>query len=604
MTMKEVYIDEVFVGYTEDPEEFIKKFKKARREGKIPYFVNIYYDDVQDVVKIYTHKGRILRPLIVVENGKPKLTDEHIEKLKKGELKWSDLEKMGIIEWVDPAEEENLYVALRPEDVTKEHTHLELSPLVIFSVLTSLVPFANHNQSVRLNRGIRPLKQSLTVYSLAYPLRFDSDVSVLYYPQEPLVRTFSHELFKREDIGGQNMIVAVMTQEGYEIEDAIIFNKGAIDRGLARATYFRPYETEELRYPGGLSDEIKIPEPDVAQYKGAYYYRHLEEDGIVYPEAEVSGRDILVGKVSPPRFVGLSVGMTMTTGILKKDSSLAMRPEEKGIVDTVVITESGDGNKLIKVRVRDIRIPELGDKFAVRSGQKGVIGMIVDESDMPWTTSGLRPDVIFSPVGLPSRMTIGYVLEALAGKVGALSGRVVDGTPWVGEKEEDLRRQLLRLGFREDGTETMYNPLTGEEFKAKIFIGSIYYLRLKYMAANKIHARARGPVALLTRQPTEGKAREGGLRMGEMENWVLSAHGASLLLRERFGSDDVVVPVCEKCGALAIEDDIRGRVYCPVCGETENISRVKISYAFKLFLEELISMGIWPRLKLKYKFED
>ncbi|HIP66662.1 MAG TPA: DNA-directed RNA polymerase subunit B, partial [Candidatus Nanopusillus sp.] len=289
---------------------------------------------------------------------------------------------------------------------------------------------------------------------------------------------------------------------------------------------------------------------------------------------------------------------------IKKDTSLTVRSEEKGIVDAVVVTESGEGNKLIKIRLRDLRIPELGDKFSVRHGQKGVIGMILDPSDMPWTASGVVPDVLFSPFGIPSRKTVGYILEVLGGKIGALAGRYIDGTPWYGENEFDLRNELLRLGFREDGTETMYNPLTGEEFKVKIFIGSMYYLRLKYMAANKLHARARGPVTLLTKQPTEGKAREGGLRYGEMENQVLAGHGASLLLRETFSSDDTIVYVCDRCGGLAVEDDIRNSVYCPVCGETERISKVKTSYAFKLFLQELISLGVWPKLKTKFKFED
>jgi len=599
----EVYIDDVFVGYVDDPKQFVAKIKEARRKDKLPNFINVMYDEDTNTVKIFTHKGRIQRPLIVVKNGKPLLTEEHIEKLKKGELKWSDLEKMGIIEWIDSAEEENIYVAQSPEEITKEHTHMEISPLVIFGILTSLVPFSNHNQSARLNRGMRTQKQAHAVYTLNFWTRFDSDISIAYYPQEPIVRTFSHEIFKHEDTIGQNVIVAVMTQEGYSMEDAIILNRASIERGLFRSVYFRPYEIEELKYPGGLQDEIKVPDPDVMHYKGKYRYRHLDDDGIVYPEAEVEGGDVLVGRVSPPRFIGIT-SETFATGLIKKDTSLTVRSEEKGIVDTVVITESGEGNKLIKIRLRDLRIPELGDKFSVRHGQKGVIGMILDPSDMPWTASGVVPDVLFSPFGIPSRKTVGYILEVLGGKVGALAGRHIDGTPWYGEKEFDLRKELLRLGFREDCTETMYNPLTGEEFKVKIFIGSMYYLRLKYMAANKLHARARGPITLLTKQPTEGKAREGGLRYGEMENQVLAGHGASLLLRETFSSDDTIIYVCERCGGLAVEDDIRNRVYCPICGETERISKVKTSYAFKLFLQELISLGVWPKLKTKFKFED
>ncbi len=601
----EVYLNDKFVGYVENPEQFLKAIREARRKGQLPPTVNVYYDEKANKVFVYCNKGRLLRPLIVVENGKPKLTKEHLEKLAKGELTWEDLEKQGIIEWLDPSEEENVYVALDEKELTPEHTHLEIGPQVLFSIVTSLAPYANYNQTVRLNRGIRPQKQALSIYTYNFLLRFDSDVSILYYPQEPLVRTFTHEIFRDYDIIGQNVVVAVMVGHGYNMEDALVFNKGSIDRGLFRGVFFRPYEAEELKYPGGLKDEIRIPDPDVRNYKGSEAYRNLEEDGIVYPEAEVKGKDVLIGKVSPPRFTEIAAFETLTvTGLTLRDTSITVRSEEKGIVDMVVITETKEGNKLVKVRVRDLRIPELGDKFCTRSGQKGVIGLILPESDMPFTASGVKPDIIFNPMGLPSRQTVGYLLEALAGKVGAYSGRYIDGTPWDEEPEEALRKELLRLGFREDGTETMYDPISGEEFKVKIFVGNIYYMRLKHMAANKLHARARGPYTLLTRQPTEGKAKEGGLRLGEMEKDVILAYGAPILLKERFSSDKTIIYVCEKCGAMAIDDTIRKRRYCPVCGETERIKAVETSYAFKLFLDELISLGIWPRLRIKPKYEE
>ncbi len=598
----EVYLDDIFIGYVDNPLEFIEKFKESRRKGVIPYFINIGYDEKTNTVHISARKGRLLRPLIVVKNGKPLLTEEHIEKLKKGEIRWKDLEEQGIIEYLDPLEEENAVVALEEKDINENTTHLELSPLVIFGIITSLAPFSNHNQSARLNRGIRPMKQSHAIYSLNYPIRFDTDISVAYYPQTPIVRTFSHEIFKEQDAIGQNVIVAVMTQEGYNIEDAIILNRASVERGLFRSVYFRSYELEALKYPSGLQDDITIPEPDVYLYRGRDKYKYLEDDGIVALESYVKEGDVLVGRVSPPRFSGL-VSESLTGSLGKRDTSLAVEYGHEGYVDSVILTESGDGNLLIKVRLRSLRIPVLGDKFAVRHGQKGVVGMIVDESDMPWTASGIKPDIIFSPFGIPSRETVGLLLELLAGKVGALSGRCVDGTPWFGEKEEDLRKELLRLGFREDGTETMYNPWTGDEFKVKIYIGSLYYMRLKHMSKNKLQVRAIGPVTLLTKQPTEGKSKGGGLRLGEMENLVLAGHGASILLREKFSSDDWVIHVCETCGSIAVEDKARNRVYCPVCNETEKISKIKTSYAFFVLIRELMSLGIWPRLKLKYKFE-
>jgi DNA-directed RNA polymerase beta subunit len=266
------------------------------------------------------------------------------------------------------------------------------------------------------------------------------------------------------------------------------------------------------------------------------------------------------------------------------------------------VTQDSEGNKIVQVKTRDLRIPELGDKFATSHGQKGVIGAIVPENDIPFTSHGIKPDVIFNPHGLPSRMTVGYLLELLAGKVGCLRGKVVDGTPFSGEDKKDLESELVNLGFRYDGKETMYNPVTGKKMTAKIFIGTLYYLKLKYMVANKLHGRASGKIALLTRQPIEGRSRGGALRLGEMEQQALVAHGASLLLKERYDSDKVTLYICTKCGAIAIEDSVRNKIYCPMCN-SEDTEPVEISYAFKLLLEELQGLHIQTKFKLKNKYE-
>ncbi len=601
----DIYLNGKYIGKTDNPEKFVKEFRRKRRLGYLPETVNIYLDEFGDIY-IYSDAGRVVRPLIVVENGKPKLTKTHIEKLAKGELTWDDLVKQGVIEYLDAAEEENALVALDPSELTKEHTHLEIGPQVILGIVTGAVPYARFDQSARLNRGARTQKQALGLYNAAYHIRFESDVHIAQTLHKPIVRTLVHDLIKFDERpAGYNMIVAVMVYEGYNTQDALVINRNAIDFGFTRSMYFRPYETEEQKYVLGLRDQITIPSPDVKGYKGEKYYRHLDEDGIVYPEAEVKGKDVLIGKVSPPRFLeGGELAFLGGAALQKRDASVTLRSEEEGIVDSVLVTESLDGNLRVRVKVRMERPTEIGDKFSSRHGQKGVIGLIVPPSDMPFTASGIVPDLIFNPHGLPTRMTVGQLIELLAGKVGSLQGRFIDGTPWEEEPVEDLRKQLLELGFREEGTETMYDPITGEEYKVKIFVGVMWYQKLKHLAANKLHARSRGPVAILTRQPTEGKSREGGLRVGEMENDVLESHGAAMALYERFGSDLVKVPVCEKCGTIAIENKEKGTLYCPVCGETEKISYVEMSYAFKLFLDELTSLGIWPRLRLKHKFEE
>ncbi|MBI4154428.1 DNA-directed RNA polymerase subunit B, partial [Candidatus Woesearchaeota archaeon] len=247
-------------------------------------------------------------------------------------------------------------------------------------------------------------------------------------------------------------------------------------------------------------------------------------------------------------------------------------------------------------------IPEVGDKFASRHGQKGVIGRIVPEADMPFTVSGIVPDLIFSPHSIPSRMTISHLIEVLGGKVGALSGRHIDGTTFGAEAEKDLRAYLLQLGFRENGTERMYNGITGEMFEATIFVGNMYYMRLKHMVANKMHARASGRIQLLTRQPIEGRSKGGGLRLGEMEKDCFVAHGASMLLKERFDSDKTVIHVCEACGMLGVYDSLKNKAYCTKCGANVEIQAVELSYAFKLLLDELRSLGVYPKLHLQNKY--
>ncbi|MCW8965275.1 MAG: DNA-directed RNA polymerase subunit B, partial [Candidatus Pacearchaeota archaeon] len=389
------------------------------------------------------------------------------------------------------------------------------------------------------------------------------------------------------------------SHEGYNMEDALIFNKGSLQRGVGRSFYFRPYSTVEMNYAGGLKDDIGIPDKDTTGYKLESSYRLLEDDGIIYPEAEVGEGEVIIGKVSPPKFLSEAREISVRT---KKESSVVMRQEEKGIIDGVFITKDKEGNKIVQVRTRDQRIPELGDKYATSHGQKGVIGAIISEEDMPFTVSGIKPDVIFNPHGLPSRMTVGYLLELLAGKVGCLRGEMVDGTSFSGESKKELEEQLKDLGFRYDGKETMFSGITGKRITSKIFVGNLYYLKLKYMVGNKLHGRASGKVALLTRQPVEGRARGGALRLGEMEQQALVAHGASLLLKERYDSDKVKLHICTKCGSIAIEDNVKNKISCPVCS-TEEVEPVEVSYAFKLLLEELQGLHIKTKFTLKNKYE-
>jgi DNA-directed RNA polymerase subunit B' len=600
--MTDVYLNSKFIGTVEDIDAFVENIKDQRRAGSISEIVNVMKDTKSNEVQIWCDGGRARRPLIIVKEGKALITEKHLKQLADGEIVWSDLVRQGIIEYLDAAEEENALVAFRDEFITPEHTHLEITPGSITGITTALVPFGNFNQSSRLIVGSKNQKQSLGFYAANYHLRMDMDANLLHYPQFPIVKTKLHDVTDyNEHPSGQNMVVAVMCYDGYNMEDGVILNKGSVERGMARSSYFRPVNAEELRYSGGLIDEVSIPDKDVKGYRSETDYRFLEGDGIISPEAKVDEGDVIIGRTSPPRFLS-SLDEYNLSAAIRRESSVSLKHGERGVADFVVLTENGEGNKLVQVRLREERIPEIGDKFTSRHGQKGVTGILVPPADIPFSASGITPDLIFTPHGVSSRMTVSHLLELIGAKMGALAGRFVDSTLFEGESEKDIRSELSRLGFREDGTEVFYNGRTGKQMLAKIYVGNMYYLRLRHMVANKMQSRARGPIQLLTRQPTEGKAKEGGLRLGEMEKDVFIAHGASLLLKERFDSDKAILPVCEKCGLVAVEDQYKGRKYCLMCGEDVNVSYVEMSYAFKLLLDEIRSLTIYPRLNLVNKY--
>lgn len=595
----DVFFNGRFIGFSENPHDFVKKARQDRRAGHFPKELSIRYDRHLNFIMMSSEVGRVLRPIIVVENGASKLRDEHLVLLENNKIKWVDLVKDGIIEYIDAAEEENALVALKPEEITPQHTHLEVHLIDLFGLITSLVPFGNHDQSSRLNRGSKTLKQSLGIYAANYLVRLDTDVSILHYPQKPIVRSFIYDTL---DVypSGQNIVVAIMPFEGYNMEDAVVLNKGSVDRGMGRSTYFRPYSVTEIQYAGGLKDEICVPDKDVAGYRTENSYRFLEDDGVAYPEAAMKEGEVLIGKVTPPKFLSEAKDLSIQS---KKEASSAVRQEEKGTVDAVFITADQEGNKIAQIRTRDLRLPEPGDKFSTPHGQKGVVGMIADSEDIPFTSKGVRPDLMFNPHGIPSRMTVGYLIELLAGKTGAVSGRIVDGTSFTGQSVEEFENQLKSLGFSYDGKEEMYHGITGKKMAAKIYIGNMYYLKLKYMVGNRIHARASGKVALLTRQPIEGRARGGALRLGEMEQQALAGHGAALLLKERYDSDKTVIYICKACGSIAYEDTIRNKQVCAICGGNES-EPIEISYAFKLLYDELLGLGVHTTFELKNKFEQ
>jgi len=602
-----IFVDGRLIGYYKDGQKLADSLRELRRNFKIHPHIGIflYQSNIEGSTKrlyVNCNAGRVLRPLIVIKDNKSLLTQELIDKVSKKFLSWNDLLHMGIIELADANEEENCYITMDEENI-KKHTHMEIFPSAILGAGASIIPYPEHNQSPRNTYESAMAKQSL---GFSTPLMNASTYvrqHFMLYPQTPIVTTKAMGLLGLEDRpAGQNCIVAVLPFDGYNIEDAIVLSKSSVERGLGRTFFYRIYEAEAKQYPGGMRDNFEIPnaEGNIRGFRGDKAYRLLEEDGVIATESMVQGGDILIGKTSPPRFME-EYREFEVKGPYRRDTSIGVRPSENGVVDNVVMTQSHDGGKMYKIRVRDTRIPEIGDKFASRHGQKGVIGMLVNHEDLPYTADGVVPDVLINPHAFPSRMTVGMFLESVTGKAAALRGTKMDGSAFVGEKLDDVKGVLESAGFKYSGKEMMYDGRTGKAFEAEVFIGVVYYQKLHHMVADKIHARARGQVQMLTKQPTEGRARGGGLRFGEMERDCLIAYGASMMLKDRLldESDKADIYICERCGLVSYYDIKQRKFVCRVCGDKAKVTSISVAYAFKLLLQEMMSLDVAPRLLIK-----
>lgn len=594
-----VYINGRLIGFHDDPIELTETIINARRDNKLPIQTNVAYHKDTNEVYMNTDAGRVQRPLIVIKNGKSMFTEDLKKQVKEGKLTFNQIVEMGVVEYLDPEEEENMLTAQNEEEITKAHTHLEIDGAATLSIITSLIPYVNHNMAGKALHGAKMFKQAIGMGAVNYKIRHDTEGYLLYYPEKNLVKTRTMDLIELDKRPqSQNFVVAIMPYYGFNTMDAIILNKGAVDRGLARASYLRNYETVEQRYPGGQRDKFEIPTEEKVGFVEEENYKKLGVDGIIQLEQYVGEQEAIIGKTSPPRFFEDMTDFGVDEE-KRRDASMTVRKGKPGFVDTIMMTEGEDGSRLVKVKIRTPLIPQVGDKVASRHGQKGVVAAIVNEEDMPFTIDGIKPDLIINPHSIPSRMTMGHLLEMLGGKAGAAEGQIIDGTPFSSTPMPELESMLRANGFRGDGMEVFYDGVSGKRIDGEIFQGVIAIQKLFHVATHKLQARARGPVQVLTRQPTEGKEKEGGLRFGEMEGETLVGHGAAMLLYEKLieDSDKTVELVCEKCGVIAVNDEIRHKKYCPLC-KTTAVYPVEMSYGFKLLLDELKALGILAKINL------
>lgn len=596
-TKTKVFVNGTWIGCTDRPQELFHDLKQKKYIGIISVYTSVVFNYAMNEIQLCNDSGRLVRPLFKVTDGALTYTEDIMRGLKSGELSWDDLLiKKSVIEYIDPCEQNASMISMKLKlNPDVRYTHCEIHPSTIFGVLASCIPFPDRNQSPRNTYQCAMGKQAIGVYGTNYNVRMDKSAWILNNPHKPLVDTrLMHMLQLHKLPSGTTIIVAIASYSGYNQEDSVIMNRASIDRGLFRTTAYFTERDEDHRRGGG-DDDIRCT-PDKSKTSGMKFsdYSKLNADGLIPVNTRIDDMTIIAGKISTIK----EAKNDPTKKIKYKDESKNFRTDETCYMDKNFIGVNGEGYNCWKGRIRADRVPEIGDKFSSRHGQKGTVGIILDEIDMPFTSSGVRPDIIINPHAIPSRMTIGQLMETLLGKICLELGMLGDGTAFTELSVETLSKELIKLGYESRGNEVMYNGFTGEPLETSIFIGPAFYQRLKHMVVDKHHSRARGPMVGLTRQPAEGRSRDGGLRFGEMERDCMIAHGSSKFTKERMVdvSDKYSMYICKKCGITAQYNDEYKVHLCKPCENSTMFQKVVLPYSCKLLYQELMTMNVIPRM--------
>jgi DNA-directed RNA polymerase beta subunit len=530
--------------------------------------------------------------------------------------------KCGIIEYIDCSESENALIALSPDDFMMHpemrYTHCEIHESLMLGVMCNQIPFAEHSDANRSTFSCAQSKQACSMFHTNYQSRMDKSAIVLNYGTMPIVKTrYSEYIDRGEHPYGENVTVAIMCYTGYNVEDAVLLNRAAVDRGMFRTTHYSMYEVVEMSEKVDVMENMEtvIANPlihsRIESVKSGVDYSLLDESGLIREGVAVTDKTVLIGAVAQ--------GTSATAGAT--DKSVLPKKGQLGKVDRIFMTSGAPGKRVAKVRVLEQRRPAMGDKMASRLGQKGVVGLVIEEADMPFTREGLRPDMIINPHAFPTRKTISQLIESLLGKTCVFHGAHGDGTTFAtkGDKVAAFGTALQRYGYHSAGEEVLYNGMTGTQIKSDIFVGPTYYMRLKHMVKDKINYRARGARSVLTKQTTGGRANDGGLRIGEMERDVIVSHGMSGFLRDSMMSrgDSYDLAICNKSGMIAVYNSAKNIFMSPIVdgpiqfkGSTDtgefnvrtitkfgrSFSIVRVPYVFKLLIQELQTTNIQLRL--------
>lgn len=599
-----VFINGNWMGISQKPYELYLYLKDKKYKGIFNIYVSIVFDYKNKEIRVCNDAGRLTRPVFRVNNKRNILTNRQLMKdIKNNDLMWDELSinhkyKDTVLEYIDPEEQNSSLIAMNSKELKEKlqykYTHCEIHASTILGILASCIPFPEHNQSPRNTYQCAQGKQALGMYVSNYDIRMDKTAYIQTYTMRPLVDTRIMNFINLHKIPcGAMVCVAIMTYSGYNQEDSIIFNQDALDRGLFSATIYHTEKDEDKKIYG--DEEIRC-KPNFNKTKGMKYanYNKLNKNGVVPENTLLENRDIIMGKIVP-----IKENKNDQTKIIKyTDESRLFRTTEETFVDKNYVNRNGDGYTFCKVRTRTYRVPIIGDKMSSRHGQKGTIGIILPAADMPTTAEGIRPDIIINPHAIPSRMTIGQLKETILGKVLIQLGLFGDGTSFTGLGLEKICSEALKVGYEKHGNELFYNGMTGEQIECSVFFGPVFYQRLKHMVSDKQHSRSIGPKVVLTRQPAEGRSRDGGLRFGEMERDCMISHGASRFTKGRIydASDKYVVYSCGSCGMFAKFNDEMKIHHCSTCDNRTDFKKLEIPYCCKLLFQELITMNIAPRI--------
>ncbi len=590
-------------------DRLVEHLRELRRDGILYRYAS--FSRVPEGLCVTCDVGCVMRPLLVASRLHllPRLMMEGgtatTTTIRTGSAPlFPALFRAGVIEYVDKQEEAGLRVAERlasaVDDGAGTFTHLEIHPIAILGRCASVIPNSDRNQAPRNMYQAAMAKQTVSIPCEDWMTRTEA-MHVPWYPQKPMAKT----LYEPEsNASGCNAVVAILTYTGKNQEDSLIANKSAVERGLFRSTYFSVYKDVCNSGGGGGGVEEMFENPaasDTCVNLQHGNFEHLGPDGLPSPGTRIGPDDVVIGKT-----------LTRNDSVRGVKADLSTRAKAGGVVDRVLLTQR-DGMPAARVVLREMRIPEIGDKASSRHGQKGILGLLMPQEDMPFIASGpmagITPDLIVNPHAITSRMTLGHLAESLQSLLGCVTGRQPNATPFQADAEkalESVSDQLHAAGFQRHGNMRMKNGMTGEDIEASVFCGVVYYQRLKHMVRDKIHARTRGPVNFLTRQPLEGRSRDGGQRFGEMERDAGVAHGASEFVADRLlhSTDPFLVPVCKLCGIIAeaAHDTAFGATvtgasaYCRAC-DSHDVATVSLPFASKLVLQELMSVGVGVRLR-------